>query len=440
MRQPIRPITAEILNVSDDAFGPYLKMRVVVSDGSAVIRWGIDQLTYGHLRKLVFTQQANVLPSTDYRCELDVTTRKASSNSPHRGTLSCLMGAQWIRLEFICSDLFAANLAWLSAVRRVEDLRPLIWDTWLRSEYPLQYLEDIPSPGASSRFQQLLTFLGRPQLFIAAALLFCSLLVAQWVNHGHREGNRASRVPPRKVAHAVTSHPAAGIVASTIAPHAHGVVPAQHPTVGTINPARATTSASTRRRPKEIYQVPRGEVALTFDDGPSPYTEGIIQVLNHYHIRATFFLVGYDVLARPTMVRDIAENHEGMGVQTVDHGDLTNMSPARQTWDIMADIRDIRRASSVSVVLIRPPYDAFNETTRRILAQHHLFLTLWNRDPRDWAANSPTQVIHAVLGQSASGGVFVLHERKNTLLALPAIIRAMSVQHLKFVVVSPTFE
>jgi peptidoglycan/xylan/chitin deacetylase (PgdA/CDA1 family) len=55
----------------------------------------------------------------------------------------------------------------------------------------------------------------------------------------------------------------------------------------------------------KILSVPRGDVALTIDDGPSPYTEQIIQVLNRYHVHANFFFIGNRVPLWPNEVGDV---------------------------------------------------------------------------------------------------------------------------------------
>ena len=188
----------------------------------------------------------------------------------------------------------------------------------------------------------------------------------------------------------------------------------------------------------EVYGVPAGEVALSFDDGPSPYTEQIISVLNQYHVKASFFFVGRNVIAYPGAVRDAVLNGELIGDHTVNHPILTNLTPLLQAQEIDNGARDILKyGDGGPITLFRPPYEAFNSSTWKILKADHMGMALWNRDPRDWAATSAQQIVNAVLGSDPSGGLYDMHDKLLTLQALPAILQGLQKMHLK-VVLMPT--
>ncbi len=188
----------------------------------------------------------------------------------------------------------------------------------------------------------------------------------------------------------------------------------------------------------QIFSVPLGEVALTIDDGPSPYTEQMIAILNAYHAKATFFFIGNNALAFPNAVRMAAASGDEIGDHTVSHPQLTHLSFSMQQQEIIQAAKDIALYDPNPITLFRPPYELLNRDTLTILAQNHLALALWNRDTKDWAAKTPDQIVQAVLAGNPSGGVFDLHDKLLTLQALPAILKGLAAMHLQIVMLPST--
>jgi peptidoglycan/xylan/chitin deacetylase (PgdA/CDA1 family) len=185
---------------------------------------------------------------------------------------------------------------------------------------------------------------------------------------------------------------------------------------------------------QEIFSVPAGEVALTIDDGPSPYTEQIISVLNQYQVKATFFFLGSQAMQYPDAVRAAVASGDEIGDHTVTHPELTHLSAAGQAEEIEQGAKDIALYDPLPITLFRPPYELMNHDTLNILAKDHMKLALWNRDPRDWDAKNPQQIVQRILQGNPSGGVFDLHDKQITLEALPAILQGLQAMHLKIVV------
>jgi len=183
----------------------------------------------------------------------------------------------------------------------------------------------------------------------------------------------------------------------------------------------------------QVYATAPGTVEIGFDDGPSPYTMGIIHVLEQYHVKASFFFVGSRVKYWPTAVQQAALDGDTIGDHTVSHPVLTNLTPQQQAWQIFQGAKEIQVDDPYPITLFRPPYEAFNSATDDILASDHLAMALWNRDPRDWAAKSVQQIVNNVLGGSPSGGIFDMHDTQLTLQALPAILAGLQKDHLQVV-------
>jgi peptidoglycan/xylan/chitin deacetylase (PgdA/CDA1 family) len=191
---------------------------------------------------------------------------------------------------------------------------------------------------------------------------------------------------------------------------------------------------ATKHLVPEVWSVAKGEVALTIDDGPSPYTHRILDVLERYDVPVTFFFVGNRVSQWRSAVLRAQRDGDVIGNHSESHPLLTDLSAAEQAAQIETAKGQLEAVIGRPVTLFRPPYGAYNDDTEQVMVKDHLTLVLWNRDPRDWEAKTPAQVVDAVVKGNPSGGVFDLHENALTLAALPDIIAGLKKQGLRFVV------
>lgn len=201
-----------------------------------------------------------------------------------------------------------------------------------------------------------------------------------------------------------------------------------------IPPKTQHPQYATKHLVPEVWSVGKGEVALTIDDGPSPYTARILDVLERYHVPVTFFFVGNRVSQWRSEVLRAQRDGDVIGNHSESHPLLTDLSQAEQAAQIETAKSQLEAVLGRPVTLFRPPYGAYNDDTEQVMAKDHLTLVLWNRDPRDWEAKTPAQVVDAVVKGNPSGGVFDMHENALTLAALPDIIAGLKKQGLRFVV------
>lgn len=186
---------------------------------------------------------------------------------------------------------------------------------------------------------------------------------------------------------------------------------------------------------KPIYCAPqRGdEVALTFDDGPGPYTKLMLAKLRKHHVAATFFTVARNIALAPALLR-----HErlagAVGDHTYTHPLLTSLGAAAQEAEILRAQRAIARASGGPVFLFRPPYGAHDALTDRIARSHGLLEILWNVDSRDSLGASYAQIERTVIAGLRPGAIVLMHENHGqTVRAMLAIVAALEHRHLRAV-------
>ncbi|MCL2188567.1 MAG: polysaccharide deacetylase family protein [Defluviitaleaceae bacterium] len=175
-----------------------------------------------------------------------------------------------------------------------------------------------------------------------------------------------------------------------------------------------------------IYSTPRRpRIALTFDDGPSRYTEIILDALDRYGGRVTFCVMGYRIEEwAPLIERAHNAGHEIMG-HSWRH---TNMMLQNRA-DIVHSIRHtddlIYEITGTRTNLFRPPYGAINSQVETVAASLGYGILLWSIDPQDWRlGNRNVQHIYSwIVNRATDGAIVVLHDViHTTALAMERVI------------------
>ncbi|MDE2141894.1 MAG: polysaccharide deacetylase family protein [Elusimicrobia bacterium] len=184
--------------------------------------------------------------------------------------------------------------------------------------------------------------------------------------------------------------------------------------------------------PAIIRQAEAGEVALTFDDGPSPYTAQVLDVLKREGVKATFFLCGENAERYPELVRRIrAEGHQ-IGNHTYSHPYLYLMREADIASEIDRTQTILEKISGSRPTLFRPPYGVRWFSLWPLLRERGLTMVMWSDRGYDGRFDA-RGVAKTTLDQLAPGAIILLHDgfethapsdvdRSATVGALPAII------------------
>ena len=169
--------------------------------------------------------------------------------------------------------------------------------------------------------------------------------------------------------------------------------------------------------PTALTMPARGTVYLTFDDGPSPHTAGVLRVLTARHATATFFQLGVQQRRFPAAADQVRRQGSRIGNHTYDHRDLTTLTAA----GIRSEL-----GRGPAAVCVRPPYGATNTLVRRIIAARHQRQVLWSIDTQDWSRPGTGTIRARALAGVRAGSIVLLHDgggdRSQTLAALPSIL------------------
>jgi peptidoglycan/xylan/chitin deacetylase (PgdA/CDA1 family) len=152
-------------------------------------------------------------------------------------------------------------------------------------------------------------------------------------------------------------------------------------------------------------------VALTFDDGPGPYTDRLLQILRDNNARSTFFLIGNKVAANPAGAKRIADAGMEIGSHTWEHPNMTTIPPE----DIAAQFRKagdaIEAATGRRPNLVRTAGGLTNDAVLAEAGRQGLADINWDVIPFDWANDSNTAATRALLmSQIKPNSVVLMHD------------------------------
>ncbi len=177
------------------------------------------------------------------------------------------------------------------------------------------------------------------------------------------------------------------------------------------------------------------QIALTFDDGPDPkVTIQILETLNKYDAKATFFMLGSRVEYYPEIAKKVQEAGHELGNHTWNHPDLTKAGVAKVRNEINETSSIIENVTGQKVTAFRPPYGAVNKTVR---SQTNLPVVLWDVDTLDWKYRDPNQLLAHVKGATKDGSIILMHDiHQSTADGLDAVLAYLQSEGYTFVTVS----
>jgi peptidoglycan/xylan/chitin deacetylase (PgdA/CDA1 family) len=173
----------------------------------------------------------------------------------------------------------------------------------------------------------------------------------------------------------------------------------------------------------------RREIALTFDDGPGPYTPRLVDTLKRLHTPATFFDIGFMFRWFGTGAVNALRDDDVIADHTETHPHMARLTSAAQRAQILDQTQWTAKIGAPFPRLWRPPYGSFNAATLAILRHLHMLMVLWTVDTGDYLRPGVAVIVHRALAGARPGAIILLHDaggnRSQTIAALPFIVHAL---------------
>jgi len=181
-------------------------------------------------------------------------------------------------------------------------------------------------------------------------------------------------------------------------------------------------------------------VALTFDDGPGPYTERLLSMLAAENVPATFFLIGESAATYPNEVRAELAQGEEIGNHSWTHPQLTHLDDEQVADQQARAAAEIQSIDGQAPTLFRPPYGDVNPRVSQILGAHGAPVILWSVDTLDWLYRNSDSVYHRAVDAVQPGSIVLMHDiHPTTVEAVPRIVDELKSRGYTLVTVSQLF-
>lgn len=216
---------------------------------------------------------------------------------------------------------------------------------------------------------------------------------------------------------------------------AYAVAPVVVAALAHIGPA-ATWLPGLRRRgfPALAGQGRADHIALTFDDGPDPAsTPRFLDVLDGLGVRATFFVLGENIVRHPAPARELARRGHELAVHGWTHDRPWLPSPARDARELLRAVQVVGEIAGRAPRWYRPPYGILTSGRWAAARRAGLRPVLWTAWGKDWRQDAtPSSVRASVAADLRAGGTILLHDTDHAsapgswraaLDALPDIVR-----------------
>lgn len=152
-------------------------------------------------------------------------------------------------------------------------------------------------------------------------------------------------------------------------------------------------------------------IALTFDDGPSSFTNRLLDCLEQNNAKATFFMVGTEIVSFPDEVKRMKELGCELGNHTYDHTELTTLSADEISSEIARVDEQLVNLTGQGASVVRPPYGSVNDTVKSAIGTP---MILWSIDTLDWKTLDVESTVEEVMNNVKDGSVILMHDIYST--------------------------
>ena len=191
---------------------------------------------------------------------------------------------------------------------------------------------------------------------------------------------------------------------------------------------------------ERVIDPTRPMIALTFDDGPTENTQAIIDVLNKYGAKATFFVVGNRIGNFEQVLPVMLQGGHEIGNHTWNHPKLPELSMSKINTAIRKCNERIEKAAGYTPRFLRPPYGSVNKTMYFEAKDYKLITVLWSLDTLDWDLRDTEKIYKSVMENIQDGDIVLFHDTvPENVEALERILPELSARGYQFLTLSELF-
>ena len=177
------------------------------------------------------------------------------------------------------------------------------------------------------------------------------------------------------------------------------------------------------------------KIALTFDDGPSPYTLEVLDLLKKYNVKAVFFCIGKNIEMYPEIVKQIIAEGHLVGNHSYSHSPFFDFYNAKKiTEEIQQTDTLLEKFTSKKINFFRPPYGVTTPSIRRALKITGHKVIGWNIRSLDGGTKNQNLIFNRIIKRISPGGIVLLHDTaSHSVLVLEQFLQFLQNQNYQVV-------
>ncbi len=200
----------------------------------------------------------------------------------------------------------------------------------------------------------------------------------------------------------------------------------------------AAVSASPRLLPIYGVDTTDKKVAISFDAAwGAERTPAILDILDRYGVKTTFFLVGFWIDDHPDVLKEIAARGHEIGNHTATHPHLNSLDKGSIKEELASVNEQIKAATGQTAILFRPPFGEYSDKVIEAAQEVGLYTIQWSVDSLDWKDLSADAIYQRIIDNIHPGAIVLFHNNAiNTPEALPRILEALRAKDYEVVPIS----
>ncbi|MGF7059581.1 polysaccharide deacetylase family sporulation protein PdaB [Brassicibacter mesophilus] len=180
------------------------------------------------------------------------------------------------------------------------------------------------------------------------------------------------------------------------------------------------------------------KIAISFDAAwGDEFTEEILNILDQYDVKTTFFLVDFWVNKHPDMVKKIDERGHEIGNHSTNHPYMSKLNENQIIEELKNTEQNIQKITSKKTVLFRPPFGDYNDRLIKTCEENGYYVIQWDVDSLDWKELGVQPVVDRVTRNVKNGSIVLFHNNaKYVTQYLPLVLQKLKAQGYEIVPIS----
>lgn len=200
----------------------------------------------------------------------------------------------------------------------------------------------------------------------------------------------------------------------------------------------AAVFSPTKELPIYSVETPEKKIAISFDAAwGNEYTNDILDTLDKYKVKSTFFLVGFWADKYPEDVKEIAKRGHDVGNHSTTHPNMPQLSPEKMAEELNTTGQKIEELIGKKPTLFRPPFGDYNDNLIRTCRENGYYVIQWDVDSLDWKELGVQPVVDRVTRNVRNGSIVLFHNNAKYIKEyLPLVIERLQESEYEIVPIS----